>query len=83
MLYLIFQVLQILLIATLLGVALGWVLRRFKANKAEEKLKERIRQSEAGIQPIKAALTAAESDRRPRSKHRQATSQTVRLRQEG
>jgi len=62
MLYLIFQVLQILLIATLLGFVLGWILRRFKATRVEQQLNERIHQSEAGIQPIKTALSAAESD---------------------
>lgn len=68
MFYLIVQVLQLLLIATALGVLLGWVLRKIKASKIEEKLKSRIHQSEDTIQPIKQALSDAQSEVETRDK---------------
>lgn len=62
MLYLIVQVLQILVIATVLGFLLGWILRKIKATRVEEELKSRLHQSEESIQPIKKALEDAQGD---------------------
>jgi len=62
MFYLISQVLLILLIATILGVLVGWIMRKIKAMKTEEKLRERLRQTESTIDPIKQALSQAQGD---------------------
>ena len=62
MLYLVSQVLLILLIATVLGFLIGWILRKIKASRIEEKLNTRLQQSEHSITPIKTALTQVQNE---------------------
>lgn len=62
MLYLISQVLLILVIATILGFLIGWILRKFKAARKEEELNSRLQQSELTITPIKTALSQVENE---------------------
>jgi chromosome segregation ATPase len=62
MIYLITQVLALLAIASILSGIFGWLLRRFKAAKAESMLRQRLRRSEQSIPPIKDALAQAHDD---------------------
>ena len=62
MTYLIIQVLTLLVAATILGFAIGWLIRAFSAKRVEKGLKTTLDKNNRTIPSLKEALMRAEAD---------------------
>ena len=62
MTYLIIQVLTLLIAATILGFAIGWLIRAFSAKRVENGLKNRMDKDARTIPSLREALSRAEAD---------------------
>ena len=59
--YLITQILLLLVLATLLGLGIGWIVRAIGASRREKRLSDEINRTSEQIPPLKEALFAADS----------------------
>jgi len=81
MTYLIIQVLSLLVAATVLGFAIGWLIRAFNANRVENKLNDELNRSSRSIPPLKEALSRAQADTEDRENMISALRETLGQRQ--